>query len=63
MTNLPHRPGVNSATTRIKKNYFTAVMHLLCSSYSNLIKQFCMPVDSRKFDFVSDISDGTTFEF
>jgi len=38
-------------------------MHLLCSSYSNLIKQFCMPVDSRKFDFVSDISDGTTFEF
>ena len=22
-----------------------------------------MPVDSRKFDFVSDISDGTTFEF
>ena len=22
-----------------------------------------MLVDSRKFDFVSDISDGTTFEF
>lgn len=63
MTNLPQRDGVNSATTGIKKNFFAAVVHLLCKSYSSLIKQFCVPVNSRKFDFISDVSDGATLGF